>query len=567
MARWAGDAFGIGIGPLTPSSIGDIIGLQGGGFLLGWTGSAVTGTQTDAAVLRLGANGRPQGEAVQLTATANRLEADLSLTSLPDGGAAVAWEAFDCTAGTSPVLAAVLNASGQLASDEETVSVNVRAVNFGDPSLARVEGGFRVYHFTSPAFGDNDLRRVSFAADGTPGAARVIDATTPQVTSIPPLRDIDSATLTNGAVAVVAHAVGTGGAASGGALLWIDDARGEVSDPIRFDLWGQNLASSNGITQPRVAALASGDILALWNQSNIPVNGGTGIFFRRLDADGQAVGDRVKVADGFDAEVVALPGGGWLVAWTWLGVNTGLGTPIGVSAQEFGPTGARVGGVVELSAPAPNGARLDGLALGADGRVIAVMAPAGAIETLRAQMLRTDGPAAFAGWTEGTAGRDRLAGTRQDDMIAAFGGADRVSGGAGSDDLRAGAGNDTLFGGRGDDILDGGAGNDRTFGGSGNDVLVAKGGFDTLEGGGGADTFVFRAPFGGAVDGPLGTVLDYTPGVDRIVVTGVRFDGIPIPFEVADGGVWIIDASAGLPRRVAFIAGIDGFYANEVIFA
>lgn len=556
MARKAGDAFGIGLGLLTPSSIGDIIGLQGGGFLLGWIGAEVT-------VLRLGANGRPQGEAGQLTATPNRLEADLSLTSLPGGGAAVAWEAFDPTL-VAPVFAAVLDATGQLVSDVETVSTNVRAVNVADPSLAPMDGGFRVYHFSSPAFGDNDLRRVNFGSDGTPGAALVIDATGPQVASIPPLRDIDSATLTNGSVAIVAQYAGSG---RSGGLLWIEDAQGTVSDPIRFDLWGQSTLSAGVMSQPQVAALASGDILTLWTQGNTPVNGGNGVFFRRLDASGEPVGDRVEVADGFDAQMVALPGGGWLVAWTYFGVNTGFGTPIGVAAQEFGPTGARIGGVVELSVPEPNGARLDGLALGADGRVIAVMAPAGAIETLQAQMLRTTGPATFAGWTEGTGGRDRLTGTRQDDMIATFGGADRASGEAGNDDMRAGAGNDTLFGGRGDDILDGGTGNDRMFGGIGNDVLVANGGFDTLEGGEGADTFVFRAPFGGAVDGPLGTVVDYTPGVDQIVVTGVRFGVIPIPVEVTDGGAWILDFSSGLPRRVAFVAGVDGFDAFEVIFA
>jgi DNA-binding beta-propeller fold protein YncE len=60
----------------------------------------------------------------------------------------------------------------------------------------------------------------------------------------------------------------------------------------------------------------------------------------------------------------------------------------------------------------------------------------------------------------GTAGGDRLRGTRRADVIAALGGNDRITG------LR---GNDVVCGGAGRDRIDGGAGRDRCIGGAGRD--------------------------------------------------------------------------------------------------
>jgi uncharacterized delta-60 repeat protein len=105
----------------------------------------------------------------------------------------------------------------------------------------------------------------------------------------------------------------------------------------------------------------------------------------------------------------------------------------------------------------------------------------------------------------GTGGRDRLKGTRKNDVIVALGGADRISGGGGKDVICGGNGNDTISGGSGNDSLygqggkdslsggagkdkeSGGAGNDKLFGGSGNDTLTGGAGRDKLVGGAGKD--------------------------------------------------------------------------------
>lgn len=97
----------------------------------------------------------------------------------------------------------------------------------------------------------------------------------------------------------------------------------------------------------------------------------------------------------------------------------------------------------------------------------------------------------------GTAGRDDLEGSEEDDVICGLAGNDELDGGSGNDMLyggegddylEAGPGNDTLRGGSGNDSLDGEPGNDTLIGGPGDDTLEAGTGDDTLEGGDGDDT-------------------------------------------------------------------------------
>ncbi len=92
----------------------------------------------------------------------------------------------------------------------------------------------------------------------------------------------------------------------------------------------------------------------------------------------------------------------------------------------------------------------------------------------------------------GKEGKDKIKGTKGDDVIFGYGGKDKLKGGKGDDILDGGAGKDKLVGGKGDDTLIGGAGKDKLNGGKGDDILIGGAGKDVLKGGKGADTFVFQ---------------------------------------------------------------------------
>ncbi|MDP4031724.1 MAG: M10 family metallopeptidase C-terminal domain-containing protein [Pseudorhodobacter sp.] len=80
--------------------------------------------------------------------------------------------------------------------------------------------------------------------------------------------------------------------------------------------------------------------------------------------------------------------------------------------------------------------------------------------------------------------------------------------------LQALAPGGTLTGSGNNDLLVGAAGNDQLMGGAGDDILMDGAGSDTLTGGAGADIFVLAA------DGMTDTITDFSPGVDRIDLSG-----------------------------------------------
>jgi len=79
---------------------------------------------------------------------------------------------------------------------------------------------------------------------------------------------------------------------------------------------------------------------------------------------------------------------------------------------------------------------------------------------------------------------------------------------------------ESIRGSRGDDMLTGDGLSNRLDGRNGNDTINGGGGSDTLIGGAGADRFVFDAP-GDGID----VIVDFTPGVDILVISASAFGG------------------------------------------
>ncbi|MBH0197656.1 MAG: hypothetical protein HP494_19175, partial [Nitrospira sp.] len=146
---------------------------------------------------------------------------------------------------------------------------------------------------------------------------------------------------------------------------------------------------------------------------------GDGIYARRYDATGTAVGGEVQVNSTIansqsQSAVTALADGGYVVTWTSSNQD-GSGT--GVYAQRYDAAGVPVGLTVT-----------------------------------------------------GSAGADRLnVGTHSLLTVDGAGGADQLTGGDGADILLGGADSDMLTGGAGEDYLDGGTGADLLIGGAAGD--------------------------------------------------------------------------------------------------
>ncbi|WP_052269604.1 calcium-binding protein [Leisingera sp. ANG-M6] len=139
----------------------------------------------------------------------------------------------------------------------------------------------------------------------------------------------------------------------------------------------------------------------------------------------------------------------------------------------------------------------------------------------------------------GGSGTDRLAGGRGNDVLDGGSGDDTLLGESGADFLAAGSGDDRLYGSSGNDTLRGEAGADRLWGGTGADLLEGGSGNDRLAGGEGADVFVFAGSHGSD------TVTDFTPGLDRIRLSGTGADSFA-DLEIRQAGDGVLaDSGSG----------------------
>ncbi|WP_028717047.1 calcium-binding protein [Paracoccus sp. J39] len=180
----------------------------------------------------------------------------------------------------------------------------------------------------------------------------------------------------------------------------------------------------------------------------------------------------------------------------------------------------------------------------------------------------------------GGQGHDTLHGHQGNDLLHGNEGHDLLFGGIGNDTLYGGPGNDTLHGEPGDDMLVGGPGHDNLFGGAGNDSLLGQAGSDwlqgdegndtlygfrgsdTLEGGRGADTLIGGAGadvfvFSGLdnLDGSTDVILDFTPGEDRIDLSGLNLTFIG---SDAFSGAGQVRADWSTPDAHRLLVDLDG---------
>jgi Ca2+-binding RTX toxin-like protein len=175
-----------------------------------------------------------------------------------------------------------------------------------------------------------------------------------------------------------------------------------------------------------------------------------------------------------------------------------------------------------------------------DPVTLAAASPAGIFAIHRNRTIRLDRPGsvsieAVAGgagndilagacMTLGGPGDDRLAGSREGDLILGGPGNDELEGRDGPDTLNGGSGEDRLHGGQGDDALAGMHGNDSSFGGAGGDIYLFEptGGSEaervTEERTSGVDVLSFALPADSSMTASLGARGDVVASARGLIV-------------------------------------------------
>jgi Ca2+-binding RTX toxin-like protein len=269
-------------------------------------------------------------------------------------------------------------------------------------------------------------------------------------------------------------------------------------------------------SQPDVTQLTNGNFVITWetDQSELSYQN-TEIMGRIISSSGSRIGSEFQVNtntanDQSSSKVIALPDGGFIVAWVSLDLSLD-GSDSALAAQRFDESGNRIGDEFVLNTGS-NGSQTDVDIVMLNTMFAAVWESGdttrdGSLESISSQLF------AFNMETtdiNGTDSGDSLTGTDGSDIIEAGSGNDVVSGGIGNDHISGGTGNDVLRGDKGDDTVEGGAGadaiwagagdkgHDRLWGGDGNDTIGGGKGGDLAVGGAGRDYL-----FGGAGDDTL----------------------------------------------------------------
>ncbi|MBL4837102.1 MAG: VCBS domain-containing protein [Kordiimonadaceae bacterium] len=227
------------------------------------------------------------------------------------------------------------------------------------------------------------------------------------------------------------------------------------------------IISGSSPTDVEVGALKNGDYVIYWSASD---GNGLGVFAQLYSADGTLIRD-THLVNSFDQannqflpDLVALEGGGYLIAWqSETGVFDVTFYDSGINAQQFDAFGNSVGGLIEIADTNRRGPIVVELE---SGQVFAgalshkIVTQAGTSFAHDVHGITVFAASGLNDFLEGTSGNDTLRGLDGDDVLIGLDGADSLNAGGDNDTVRGGGGLDTLRASEGDDLLDGGTGPD-----------------------------------------------------------------------------------------------------------
>ena len=280
----------------------------------------------------------------------------------------VVWESYGQDGAFGSIVARRFGGDGVPIGGEFVVSSSTSEARYTPVVAADAAGGFVVVWVDGSDDGSyTDVRARRYASDGAPiGAEFQVNAYTEGYQSTP-------------AVAV--------GAADGFVVTWRSfdqDASGYGVFARRFDASGApagdellvNTTRTGSQNLPAVAADGAGNFLVAW-QSDLA--GGIGIVARRLDPTGVPVGGEIPVSEPAVGErlepaVARGAAGSWVVVWTSDGQD-GSGT--GVFGRRLDAEGAPLGAEFEVNVTTADSQDEPAISAGADGDFLVVWESSG----------------------------------------------------------------------------------------------------------------------------------------------------------------------------------------------
>ncbi|BAN46253.1 calcium-binding protein [Metapseudomonas resinovorans] len=436
-----------------------ITALADGGYLVTWADQA-TSTTDNLFTQRYNASGVKVGGETRVNTNLNWEQEDPVVTTLANGSYVVAWKAEEGN-DNPDVRAQLFSANGTRIGAE--TRVNTYSLGEQDsPEITALKDGGYVISWAS--FGQDGsgwgayLQR--FNANGVKVGGEVrINTTTlgeqdgPAVTS-----------LADGGYLAVWEGSGSGD--QSGIFAQRFNASGvKVGVETRV-----NTTTTNEQTDPVVTLLKNGSYVVTWqtclpdNDGNDDTSGPGDIYAQLYNASGVRIGAETRVnttitGNQQEPRVAALADGSYIVVWD----GNGVGDVDGIFTQRFNASGVKVGGETRVNTTTAGHQEFGSIAALADGGYVITWEAYdanGMNPDIHSQRFDANGNK-VSGLT-GDALANTLSWTGTSSVI--------IDAGAGNDTLVGGIYNDHLNGGTGNDSLNGNKGADRMTGGDGSDT-------------------------------------------------------------------------------------------------
>lgn len=497
----------IGVGKSAVASLAD------GGHLVVWSSYGQTPDSSEWGVFaqRYDEAGEKVGTEFLVNTYTSLTQFSPSAAGLPDGGFVVTWESYDQSPDSSlgGIFGQRFDASGNKTGGEFLINQTTIDGQL-ESSVSVLANGNIVVTWSGFHSGGNDSE--IYARIFTPGAGGMTAVTGEFAvnTGLGGYQSTSSETvagLAGGRFAVVWDDNSGQDGSGPGVFLRVYEADGTAVNVSQVQI---NTTTEGEQYQASVAALSDGSFVATWVSDD---DSESGIFARRFDAGGNALGDDFQIntwTEGTQTapKVSGFADGGFVVAW--MSHRGDVSDTFDITGQRYDAAGNTVGGEFFINAATPGEDRYPALALRQDDALIAT-------------------------WTD----NDQQTHQKIIEIFGPY---------ASPKDLMGGPGNDSFLGSQVGDTLNGAGGDDRLDGLSGNDTIIGGAGNDTIFGGAGSDTFVFNLPSEG-----MDRISDFVTGLDKIEISATGFGG-----GLTAGGVAIVIDAANATS--AFHAGPNGYF-------
>lgn len=337
--------------------------LPDGGFVVAWESFNQDGSGDGIYFQRFDSFGSPQGAETRASVTSALNQRNVSTATLADGRFAISWESNGQDGSEYGVVGRLFSVDGVAQTGEFLINTS----SVGDQSnvslAALADGGFVAVY--QSALNDGDGSGIYFQLFDSAGNKQGGETQANIGTVAGEQRNPDVTVLSSGDIIIAWDDIDT---------AKINAQRFDASGLVKGSEFRVNATTSSAQSNPRIAALASGGFVVVW-ESNGQDGDAEGVYMQRYTATAEAEGGEALVNSTTvlaqrSPDVATLPDGGYVVVWESTTAQDGETT--GIFAQQFDPDGNRINGQFQLDRPANGDQNNPAVKVLEDGQLVAV---------------------------------------------------------------------------------------------------------------------------------------------------------------------------------------------------